>query len=124
MEGIEAFIRNLNNAWLNHRFDDLYKYFHDSVVMLLPGTSNSITGAEKMVGSYRQFMEVSTIHSFHIKDISTFKFDSIALCHLQFEIDYEINGQRSLEEGTEVYVIGKFDSMLKVVWRTQIQADT
>jgi ketosteroid isomerase-like protein len=121
METIEQFLRNLNDAWLAHRFDELGNYFHDSVVMLPPGTSEPVTGAEKMVEGYRQFLSMATIHSFHVKDISIFNFDSVALCHLQFEVDYEINGSRSREEGIEVYVIGRFDSALKVVWRTQIQ---
>lgn len=124
METTEQFIRNLNDAWINKQFDDLRKYFHDSVVMLPPGATVAITGADNMVESYRQFVDTAKIHAFQTKQISCFNFDSISVCHMPFEIDYEYGGQRSREVGMEVYSIGKFASGLKVVWRTQVPADT
>ena len=33
MADIEQFIRELNTAWMSHRYDELYSYFHDRVVI-------------------------------------------------------------------------------------------
>lgn len=120
MTDIDKFVRDLNTAWKDRRYEDLYKYFHDDVVMLPPGTGEPIMGIEPMVQSYRQFVSMGTIHSFDITNVTMYEYGAVSMCHMRFDVDYEIESGRFREEGLEVYAIDTSDADPRVVWRTQI----
>lgn len=120
MIDLEQFIRDLNQTWQSHRYDDLYDYFHDNVVMLPPNSSKPIVGSESMVQSYRQFGSMGTIHVFEITDLSLHHYSSVTMCHMRFHVDYEIESGRYREDGIDVYAIDTSGPKPKVVWRTQI----
>jgi ketosteroid isomerase-like protein len=120
MTDLKQFIKELNKAWMEHRYDDLYEYFHEDVVMLPPGSNKPITGIEPMIESYRQFGTMGTIHKFNIADISIYDFKSAAICHVQFDVDYEIEAGRFQEKGLEVNTIVTSGLEPKIIWRTQV----
>lgn len=123
MKDIKKFIRDLTKTWRSFRYDDLYEYFHEKVVMLPPGTNQPIEGIEPMVESYRQFGSMGTIHKFDITDLKLYHYESVAICHMQFEVDYEIESGRFREQGLEVYAIDTSGPKPKIVWRTQVTLD-
>ena len=120
MADIEQFVRDLNRAWRDRRFEDLCEYFHHDVVLLPPGTDEPIVGIEPMIQSYRQFDSVATVHAFEIHDLTAYEFGALAICHLRFEVDYEMESGRFHEKGLEVYAIESSGTGPRVVWRTQI----
>jgi len=124
MTGIKEFVEGLNQAWMENRYDDLYDYFHNDVVMLQPGSNKSVAGIESMVESYRQFGAVGTIHNFNIADISVYEFESTAVCHVQFDVDYEIEAGRFQERGLEVLAVETASANPKIIWRTQMTLKT
>ena len=120
MVDLEQFIRDLTETWKSFHYDDLYEYFHEKVVMLPPGSSQPMVGVEPMVESYRQFGSMGTIHEFSITDLAVYEYESVAICHMQFEVDYEIESGRFQEQGMEVYAIDTSGGMPKIVWRSQV----
>ena len=120
MNNIEQFVRDLNQAWRDQRYEDLYDYFHDDVVMLPPGASEPVVGIEPMIQSYRQFGAVGTMHAFTIASVAVYRYGATAMCHMQFEVDYEIAAERCREAGLEVYAIDVSGNRPRVVWRAQI----
>ena len=88
--------------------------------MLPPGSNRPIIGIEPMVESYRQFGTMGTIHGFNITDIEVHEFESAAVCHVQFEVDYEIEAGRFQEEGMEVLTIETGGEKPKIIWRSQL----
>lgn len=120
MVDLEQFIRDLNRAWREHRYEDLREYFHDEAVMLPPGTTEAIVGVEPMIQSYRQFGSVGTIHAFDTTNLTIHRIGAVSICHMCFEVDYEIESGRFRERGLEIYVIDTADDDPRVVWRTQI----
>ncbi len=120
MNDLKRFIRELNEAWQDHRYDDLYGYFHENVAMLPPGSTQPIVGNEPMIQSYRQFVSMARIHAFRISDIELYNFGATTVCHMQFDVDYEIESGRFQEKGMEIYVIDSSGNTPRVVWRTQI----
>lgn len=120
MTDIDKFVRDLNTAWGDHRYEDLYEYFHDDVVLLPPGTSEPIVGIDPMVQSYRQFVSMGTIHAFDITDLTVYEYGTLSMCHMRFKVDYEIESGRLREEGLEIYAIDTSAADPRVVWRTQI----
>lgn len=120
---IEAFIRSLNDTWLDGNYDELYAYFAKDCVLLPPEDTEAVVGADLIIDSYRQFGEMGTIHSFVIENIETFTRSDIAVCHVNFEVDYEIDDQRYVETGVDVYVLSVTGTYFQVVWRTQKTLD-
>jgi hypothetical protein len=120
MDAISDFITALNDTWLDGRYDDLYAFFHDDCVMLPPGVAKPIVGVELMVESYRQFGAAGTIHSFQVLSMDTFVFDTTVMCHLEFDVDYEISSGRFRERGIEAYTIDISGPDPRITWRTQI----
>lgn len=120
MMDIEQFIRDLNETWREHRYQDLRQYFADDVVMLQPGGHAVLKGVDAMIDSYRQFGEVGTIHAFDITELSVYNYSSFVMCHMGFTVDYEIQAGRFVENGLEIYTIDNSGPEPRIVWRTQI----
>jgi hypothetical protein len=60
------------------------------------------------------------LHEFEIENIDVFAHGATEVCHLDYRVDYEIDGSRYQEKGRDVYVIMTDASGKKtVVWRTQ-----
>ena len=118
---IRHFIKELTNAWLEERYDDLNDFFHQDVVLLPPGSVTPIIGKELVIDSYRQFAKVGTVHTFDILDITLHEYEHTTVCDMLFEVDYELDSGRYHERGLEVYVIDTSGSKFNVLWRTQFQ---
>ncbi|MEM7283845.1 MAG: nuclear transport factor 2 family protein [Pseudomonadota bacterium] len=116
---VQSFLVALNDAWLEKNYSELYAYFSKDCVLLTPSGSDTLAGVDAMVDSYRQFGELAAIHDFSILNIETFTRSDLAVAHLTYEIDYEIGGERHLEQGMEVYVLSVTGNYHQVVWRTQ-----
>ncbi|MDP6447724.1 MAG: nuclear transport factor 2 family protein [Pirellulaceae bacterium] len=121
MNDLKQFLRDLNQAWQDQRFDDLGEYFHPAVTMMAPGSSSPMVGAESMVASYREFTSMCTVHSCDIGEITLYEYPGVTFAHLRFEIDYELDDERSQAAGVELYAIDTSGAKPQVVYRTQIQ---
>lgn len=123
MNKLEQFLRDLNQAWLDQRYDELSDFFAEGIVMLPPGTSEPIVGVESLLESYRQFTAAATIHDFRIDEISLYEYQSMAMAHVKFDIEYEIDGSRHREAGLDICAINTAGEKPRVVWRTQVMLD-
>jgi len=121
---IERFVRDLNRAWVEERYEDLRAFFDDDVVLLTPGAGDATVGAESMVESYRQFASLATVHGFEVTGVELFARGPVVMAHARFDVDYEISTGRFRESGLEIYAIDVSGdvsgSSPKVVWRTQV----
>ena len=87
MTKIKQFIRDLNQAWLDGRYDDFYDYYDPAVVMLPTGAGMPVVGIKPMVESYRKFGSSGTIHKFDITEITLYGWNKMTMCHFKFEVD-------------------------------------
>ncbi|MEO0425060.1 MAG: nuclear transport factor 2 family protein [Pseudomonadota bacterium] len=116
----ESTIRALNDAWLQRRWDDLAAYFDEQVVMLMPFGDEKLEGREAMMASYREFVDAATDIQLTINSIDTQDYGPTAVCHMSFEVDFTLDGEREKSEGLEVYVLHADPGQPpRVVWRTQ-----
>ena len=120
MADIEQFVRELNKAWQEGRYEELREFYHEDVVLLAPARDELIEGVEKVIQSYRDFGAQATLRLFDITDIRVYDYGSISMCHMRFAIDYELDSVRMREEGLEVYAIDTSGDRPGIVWRTQI----
>jgi hypothetical protein len=120
---LKQFVIDMNAAWMNHRYELLYDYFHPEVGLLPPGASEPFFGVGPMVESYRQFGASGKLHSFEIKECLVRKYGPVAVCLMEFEIEYEMEAQRFREKGLEQYLIDISKSSPKILWRAQMLLD-
>lgn len=113
-------MRELNRAWRERRFEALYGFFRDDVVMAVPGRHEALVGVEAMVDSYRQFDAACKVHAFDIIAIDVFMREHMCICHVRFGVDYETDKGRRVETGMEVYVIDTSGTTPRIAWRTQM----
>ena len=120
MADLQQFVTKLNQCWLEQRYEDLSAYFHSDVVMLLPGGATPQVGVVAMIESYRQFGSSATVHQFDTTGIEIYERGPVAMCHLHFSIDYEVESGRFQESGLDVYAIDVSGQDPRIVWRTQL----
>jgi hypothetical protein len=120
MNHLESFIQELNQAWLEGRYADLAEFFAPDVVMLPPGSKTPTLGVEQMIQSYEDFGSSAWVREFQITGLTIYEWNHLAMCHMSFEIDFELDSGRFQEAGLEVYDIDASRPKPKVVWRSQI----
>jgi hypothetical protein len=128
-------ILSLNEAWQAGRFDLLDRFFHPDVVLLPPDAGAPIVGRAAVVASYLEFAKAATLNEFVVSSLDVYPFDGATVCHMRFEIDYQINTGHFRESGLEIYVVtdspadSRADSTSDatqptIVWRSQNVLDT
>jgi len=120
MNDLHEIVRNINDAWLHGRFDELRDYFHPDVVLAQPGVAKRMVGRDALIDSYRQFAASATIHSFTTGDVQVDGGGDSAVTTMPWEMDYTIEGQRYQERGWDLLVFGKREGRWVVVWRTVV----
>lgn len=123
---IAALVRTINDCWIEGRYDDLHRYFHDAMVLVMPGFEQRVEGAEPIIDSYRGFGEQATIHAFEAQEAQVDIVGSTAITATPFAIDYDFEGTRYRETGIDLLVFTREQDGWLVRWRTLIPqaADT
>jgi ketosteroid isomerase-like protein len=117
---VEQLVLELNQAWLEGRVEELPRFFHQDVVMMLPNAGGRVEGREAMVLSYRQFVEAAEIHEFEIVKLQADVYEGTAVATLEFPVTYELGGTVYDETGTDLTILSLGDDGWQVVWRTQL----
>ena len=138
---IRAFIAELHTCWPSGDLTALARFYHTDVVLLPPDLGTPICGRDAVVDSYREFLEAAKLISFETDSLETYPFahnnsqndardntqKSALTCmvHLNFEIVYDLDDERYVEKGLEVYtIIDQGDDGLKIIWRSQTVLDS
>ena len=121
VERATTHILSLNEAWRAGRFEELAEFYHPDVILLPPDAGLPIAGRTAVVASYQEFAEAATLHDFEITSLDCHPFDGATVCHMRFEIEYEIEHGRFRESGLEVYVVTNDAEAARpvIVWRSQ-----
>lgn len=117
---VRDLLRRINASWLAGDFTALAAAFHPAMVMALPGFAARVEGRERLVGSFRDFMQQATVHSFAATEPEVEVWGDTAVATFRFDIDYEIGGERSRDTGGEAMVFLREEGRWRAVWRTQI----
>lgn len=115
---IAKIVRALNACWLEGRWDDLRGHFHEDVTLVMPGFEDRVEGAGPVVESYRDFGGKATIHSFETSEPAVDVLGPAAVATSAFVIDYDYEGDRYREGGTDVLVFTETGGEWRVRWRT------
>ncbi|HTM12059.1 MAG TPA: nuclear transport factor 2 family protein [Bryobacteraceae bacterium] len=67
-ENAVAAMRQINQAWLKGRVEDLAPLVHSEIVMFFPDFAGKVQGREDFLAGFRDFCQNATIHEFHEHD--------------------------------------------------------
>jgi ketosteroid isomerase-like protein len=101
---ISRIVRDLNDAWVEGRPEDLDRFFHEHMVIVAPGLQERLEGREDCMGSYRDFCSRATMRGFRIMDPAIDVFGETAIATYSYEISYELDGEGFDETGRDVFV--------------------
>ncbi len=116
---IERIVNQLNDCWVNDKLDNMEMFFHKQVVLVEPGTNRKMTGREKMIDTYSEFVDSAEVKDFRIQDLLINVFDHTAVAFYTFRIKYRVESTNYDESGSETLVFSLYNDRWRIVWRRQ-----
>lgn len=116
-------VRDVNQAWINARYERLRELIDPDIVLATPGFGERVHGAEAYLSGHREFVESATIHSFAEDEIDVDILGSSAVATYRYRLDYERSGQRYESTGRDLFVFESTDGRWRAMWRTILDID-
>jgi hypothetical protein len=123
VEEVATAIRQINQAWLTNRVDDLASMVHPGIVMVFPGFARRIRGREELLAGFHDFCTNATIQEFREHDQQIDVVGDTAVVAFRYEMIYERSGGRFRANGRDLWVLQHEDSAWIAVWRTMLEMD-
>lgn len=120
-ESAAAAMRQINEAWLNGRVEDLAPFVHSEIVIVLPDCAGRIQGREEFLAGFRDFCQNATIQEFHEHDQQVDVVGDTAVITFRYEMVYERSGERFRATGRDLWVFQKQGSGWIAVWRAMLE---
>ncbi len=117
---VEEVVAGINRAWLEQRFDELGAYFDEAIVMVAPDGVLRVTGRVDGVRTFEEFMRRATVEHFEVFDVTVDTWGETAVATYDFDIIFELDGQRFDESGRELWVFAGGGDSWRARWRTQL----
>ena len=128
LERVDTLLRDLQSSWQAGDLARIASFYHPDVVLLPPDMGEPITGRDAVVDSYRQFLDAARLDRFVITDLTSWTFDGLtsetAMAHLNFQITYQLEDERFIDTGLEVYTLVAGTEGPLIVWRSQTVLDS
>jgi len=122
-QAILHIIHQINQLWLNKRYDEIGELLSEHAVIAPPGFEGRIQGRDAYVQTYREYDQSAITREFSPDEpeIDIIGDTAVALC--PFSIVYELDGKIYREHGRDMLVFSQSSGEWRVVWRT-MQIDT
>ena len=116
-------MRQINDAWLQRRVDDLAPLVHDDIVMVLPGFAGRMAGREAFLAGFRDFCEQATIRDFREDEHQIDVVGATGVVTFSYQMVYERGGASFRVTGREVWIFEWQDTSWIAVWRTMLDLE-
>lgn len=117
---IGELVEAINACWIEGRYEDLRRYFHEEMVLVTPDFRKRLEGVGPIIDSYRDYGEQATVHSFEAEEPRVDVFGTAAITATPFTIEYEFEGARSREAGVDLLMLTREPDGWQVRWRTLV----
>lgn len=114
---IAAVIKEINQAWLSGRIDDLNQAFHQDMVIVGPDFQELSRGRAACVKSYRDFLAQAQIIHYRDFEPTIDEWKDIAIATSPWEMTYALGGTRYRETGHDTFVFKREQDRWQAVWR-------
>jgi hypothetical protein len=122
-EDVARAMRELNEAWLAGRVEDIEPMVHPDITMVVPGFTARVQGREQLLAGFRDFCQNATVHEFREHDHQVDVAGRTAVITYRYEMIYERSGQRSRATGRDLWVFEKPDREWIAVWRAMLDME-
>jgi hypothetical protein len=122
-EDATAAMRQINQAWIDGRVEDLAPMVHPEIVMVSPGFSGRIQGLEDFLAGFRDFRQNATMQEFREQDHHVDVAGDTAVATFRYEMVYERSGQRYRAKGRDLWVFQKQGRAWIAVWRAMLDME-
>ncbi|MDY6833480.1 MAG: nuclear transport factor 2 family protein [Chloroflexota bacterium] len=111
-EEILQLMKNINDAWVRGRSEELEEYFHEDIVF-----QGRTKGRRPCVDSYREFTDHATIREFKESDFSINIWGNTAVVTYDFKISYIMDAWNYQDSGQDSFVFIWEGDRWRAVWR-------
>ena len=115
-----AAMRQVNDAWLGGRFEELAAAVHPNVVMVFPGFVGRVEGREAFVAGFREFFKNAIVHDYQEREAQIDVAGKTAVVTFQYEMVYERAAERYRATGRDLWIFEKDAQAWIAVWRTML----
>jgi ketosteroid isomerase-like protein len=116
-------MREINQAWLAGKIDELAPMVHPEMVMVGPGFAGRSQGREAFLAGFRDFCENAKTHEFREDEYQVDVVGDTAIVSFRFEMVYERSAKRYRSTGRDFWVFGKQAGSWIAVWRTMLDVE-
>ena len=115
------FVAALNRAWQNGNWALLASMYHPKVVLVPPDLGPNLVGWQAILETYQDFRARAQLHELRVLKVNAHEFEHSQIVHCEFEADYSLDNERSVEAGVEIYVLEQGpNERPRIIWRQQI----
>jgi ketosteroid isomerase-like protein len=118
-----ALVEAMDRCWLERRIDDLAEFLAEDVVVVSPAGLR-LTGLDKVTDSYREFMDRCTVERFEASGHTVTQRGDTAVVEYGWDMAWRDGDVRQQAKGREVLVFARRGGQWRVIWRTQVPAET
>jgi len=115
---VRQIVKNINQAWLNDRFEEMDQYFHPDVVFVQPKFAGRLEGRAACIASYREFCAQATVREYRDGEPRIDVFGNAAVATYPFHMLYELAGESYREDGYDTLVFARGEGGWRAVWRS------
>jgi ketosteroid isomerase-like protein len=117
-QAILGILREINQAWLRRRPDELGAHIHPHIVMVFPSFSGSVRGREAFLAGFEDFCHNAQVLSFREWDHQADVTGETAVASFAFEMVYMREGRAYKAKGRDLWVFGREAGGWRAIWRT------
>jgi hypothetical protein len=113
-------LRSITDCWLKGKPQELAKYVHNDMAMVLPGFAGRVEGAGAVIAGYEDFCTNARVHEYDEQDLQIDVCGGTAVASYAFQMVYEREGLRYSSTGRDFFVFSEEAGTWRAVWRTML----
>jgi len=110
-------LKEINRCWLEGRPEDIGRYFHEDIVVLLPGFSGKARGRSAVVQSFVDFCSNAQVHEYSESDHDLDVIGDQAIAGYSFRITYSLTGKKYEGTGRDIWSFTRHEGRWLAAWR-------
>lgn len=114
-------MRQINQAWIEGRVEDLGPMVHPEVVMVFPDFAGKIQGREEFLAGFHDFCQNATIQEYQEHDWQVDVAGDTAVITFRYDMVYQRSGERYRATGRDLWVLREQGEVWIAVWRAMLE---
>jgi hypothetical protein len=110
----------INAAWREGRPRDMGPFLHVDVIMRVPGWAGRVQGREAFMDGFVDFCDNARLLRYEEAEPTVDVVAGTGLVSYAFSMEYELDGQRYLSTGRDLWAFQRETGEWLAVWRTML----